>query len=96
MKQRNPHELAEKRMVLSEQYSTYSGELAKMIRTEAQFYVAQRANFKSDTAVQRAFDISDDGIRMTTLKLKLKAIEKEMSAIKTMLETLTEEARGMY
>jgi hypothetical protein len=93
---KTPHELAEERMELSEQYSAYSGELAKLIRSEAEFYVAQRPNFKSDTAVQRVFDTTHEGIQMATVKLKLKALEKQMSAIKTMLETLTEEARGMY
>lgn len=81
---------------MSVDYSTYSGELAKMLRTEAEHYVAQRANFKSDTAVQRAFDVTDDGIKLATLKLKIKALEKSMPAIKTLIDVATEEARGLY
>lgn len=93
---KNPHQLAEERYQMSVGYSTYSGELAKMIKTEAEYYVSQRANFKSDTAVQRAFDVTDDGVKMATLKLKIKALEKSMSAIKTLIEVATEEARGLY
>lgn len=93
---KNPHQLAEERYQMSVDYSTYSGELAKMIKTEAEYYVSQRANFKSDTAVQRAFDVTDDGVKMATLKLKIKALEKSMSAIKTLIEVATEEARGLY
>lgn len=93
---KSPHVLAEERYQMSVDYSTYSGELAKMIRTEAEYYTSQRANFKSDTAVQRAFDITDDGIKMATLKLKIKALEKSMSALKTLIEVATEEARGLY
>ena len=93
---KTPHALAEERYQMSVEYSTYSGELAKMIKTEAEFYMARRADFKSDTAVQRAFDITDDGVKMATLKLKIKALEKSMSAIKTLIEVATEEARGLY
>lgn len=93
---KNPHQLAEERYQMSVDYSTYSGELAKMIKTEAEYYVAQRANFKSDTAVQRAFDVTDDGVKMATLKLKIKALEKSMAAVKTLIDVATEEARGLY
>ncbi len=93
---KNPHQLAEERYQMSVDYSTYSGELAKMIKTEAEYYVAQRVNFKSDTAVQRAFNVTNDGVKMATLKLKIKALEKSMSAIKTLIEVATEEARGLY
>jgi hypothetical protein len=93
---KTPHELAEERMGLSEQYSAYSGELAKLTRSEAEFYIANRKEYKSDTAVARAFEVTDDGVKMTTVKLKLKALEKQMSAIKTMIDVATEEARGLY
>ena len=50
----------------------------------------------SDTAVKRAFSLTDDGIKLGEVKLKLAALKVQMSAHKTMLETLTEEARGLY
>lgn len=93
---KTPHVLAEERYQMSVEYSAYSGEYAKLIHTQAEFYVSQRANFKSDTAVQREFDRTVDGIKMSVLKLKLKALEKQMSAIKTMIDVATEEARGLY
>lgn len=93
---KTPHQLADERYQMSVDYSTYSGELAKMIRTEAEYYVANRSKFKSDTAVQRAFDITDDGVKMAVLKLKIKALEKSMAAVKTLIDVATEEARGLY
>ena len=93
---KTPHQLAEERMQLSEEFSHYSGELAKLIKVEAEYYNKNRENFKSDTAVKRAFEVTKDGVKITVIKLKLKSLTTEMSAIKTMLETLTEEARGLY
>lgn len=93
---KTPHQLAEERLELSQQYSMYSGELAQLIKSEAEYYNANRANFKSDTAVKRAFEVTPDGVKITIVKLKLKALQMQMSSIKTMLETLTEEARGLY
>lgn len=93
---KTPHELAQERMELSEQYSKYSGALADLIKTQAEYFIANREKHKSDTACQRAFEITPEGVQITIVKLKLKSLEKQMSAIKTMLDTLTEEARGLY
>lgn len=93
---KNPHQLAEERMELSEQYSKYSGDLAMLIKAEAEYYNLHRKDHKSDTAVQKAFDVTEEGTRITIIKLKLKALEKQMSAIKTMIDVATEEARGLY
>ena len=93
---KNPNQLAEERMNLSEQYSKYSGELATLIKAEAEFYNLHRPDYKSDTAVKRAFEVTPEGVKITIIKLKLKALQMQMSSIKTMLETLTEEARGLY
>lgn len=91
-----PRQLAEKRLLLSEEFSKYSGILASLLKKQAEYYNAHRPDFKSDTAVQRAFDVTEDGVTLNVVKLKLKSLQMEMSAIKTMLDTLTEEAKGTY
>lgn len=93
---KNPHQLAEELMNLSQQYSTYSGELAKLTKVEGEYYKVTRPQVKSDTAVNRQFMTTDEGIQMTIVKLKLKSLEKQMSATKVYIETLTNEARGLY
>ena len=93
---KTPHQLAEERLELSQQYSMYSGELAQLIKAEAEYYNANRANFKSDTAVKRAFEVTPEGVKITIVKLKLKAIQVQLSSLKSMLETLTNEAHGIY
>jgi hypothetical protein len=94
--ERNPHALAEKLLLLSEEFSRYSGELAKLTKVEGEYYEQQRPHHKSDTAVQRQFQASSEGVKMTTVELKLKSISKEMSAIKSYIEVLTNEAKGIY
>lgn len=94
--ERNPHQLAEARIGLSEEYSRYSGEFANLIKSQAQFFKDNRDKHKSDTATQRAFELTDDGVKMTIIKLKLKSIEKTMSAYNTYLRLKENEAKNLY
>ena len=91
-----PRELSEKRLKLSEEYSRYSGEYANHIKKQADYFNEHRPEHKSDNATQKAFDATPDGVRMAILKLKLKALEKEMSAINTHLRLLENEAKNLY
>lgn len=94
--QKNPHQLADELMNLSEQYSRYSGELAKLTKAEGEYYKATRPHVKSDTAVARQFQTTEEGINMAVVKLKLKSLEKQMSATKVFIEVATNMARGLY
>lgn len=92
----NPHQLAEERIALAEEYSRYSGALADLIKKQALHYNETRKNHKSDTSCQRAFDVTEDGVHMTVVKLKLKSIEKTLSATATMLRLMENEAKSLY
>lgn len=93
---KTPHELANDLMLLAEQFSRYSGEYAEHIKIQADFCNAHREAYKSDTATQRAFDSTDSGVKMAVLKMKLKALEKKMSAIRTFLRHAEVEAKNLY
>ena len=93
---KTPRELSEQLMQLSADYSKYAGLYADHLTKQANFFNANRPNYKSDNATQKAFDSSQEGVTMNVLKLKLKAIEKEMSAIKTHLRLLENEAKNIY
>ncbi len=93
---KTPHQLAEARITLAEEYSKYSGQYADMVRSLAQYFKDNRHNHKSDTATQRAFELTEDGVRMTILKMKLKSIEKTMSAYNTYLRLKENEAKNLY
>jgi len=91
-----PRELSNKLLTLSAEYGKYSGEYAQHIKMQADYFNTHREEYKSDNATQKAFDATPEGVRMVILKLKLKALEKEMSAIKTHLRLLENEAKNIY
>lgn len=92
----NPHAMSEARITLAEEYSRYSGELAKLIKIQADFFHEERERHKSDNACQKAFDRTPEGVQMTIVKMKLKSIEKTMSAYNTHLRLLENEAKNLY
>ena len=88
--------MADELITLAEEYSRYSGEFAQHIKLQADFFNTFRENHKSDTATQRAFDATDAGVKLVILKLKLKALEKQMSANRTFLRLAENEAKNLY
>jgi len=88
--------MADKRLALAEEYSRYSGEWVKCNKHLADFFNSDRQNHKSDNACQKAFDRTEIGVLMVTLKMKLKSIEKEMSALNTALRLAENEAKSLY
>ncbi len=93
---KTPHQLAEERMGMAEEYSRYSGLFAEMIKHRAEHYKLHRPNVKSDTACEREWENTEQGVQMTIIKLKLKALEKQMSASNTMLRLMENEAKSLY
>jgi hypothetical protein len=93
---KTPHQIAEERVGMAEEYSRYTGIFADLIRKRAEHFRQARENYKSDTATERAWERTDEGILMTTIKLKLKSIEKKMSASNTMLRLLENESKNLY
>lgn len=96
MENKTPQQLAEELIFKAENYSRYSGEFAEKVKLQAEFFNSFRGDHKSDNATQKAFDATKDGVRMTILKLKLKALEKEMSAVRTYLRLLENQAKNLY
>lgn len=91
-----PHEMANRRLELSEEYSRLSDEFAQHYKFQAEFFNLNRDKYKSDNATQKAFDATTDGVRMVILKLKLKSIEKTMSALNTALRLAENQAKNLY
>ena len=93
---KTPHQLADERIGLAEEYSRYSGILAELIKKRAEHYRDKRPNFKSDLAVEREWENTEVGTQMTIIKMKLKTIEKKLSATATMLRLLENESKNLY
>ena len=94
--QKTPYQLAEERIGMAEEYSHYSGLYADLIKKRAEHYKSNRGNYKSDTACERDWERTPEGVQMTIIKLKLKVIEKQMSASNTMLRLLENQAKSLY
>lgn len=94
--QKTPHQLAEERIGMAEEYSRYSQSFANLTRTRAEHFKENRHLHKSDTACERDWERTPDGVEMMIIKMKLKALEKQMSASNTMLRLLENEAKNLY
>lgn len=92
----NPHAIAEERLTLAGEYSRKSEELGNILEVKAAIWNELRKDFKSDTACDRAYDATPRGIEEMKLRLRLKAIEKELSAMRSYLDVLNGEARNQW
>lgn len=90
-----PHELSEALMVESAKFGSLTDELVLILEKKPALWMELRRDTKSDTSAERAWSATQDGMRETTLRLKLRAIEKSMSAAKTMLRIMSDEAHNM-
>ena len=91
-----PRELSMERLELSQQYSEYAGKLARLLKVEADFFNQNRGKHKSDNATQKVFDATPDGVSMNAIKIKLKSIDKRISAIAMHFKLLENEAKNIY
>ena len=91
-----PHMLADERLALSAEYQALSDELADILTFKPAKWILIRQNTKSDTSAEREWQNSKEGTREMVIKLKLKALEKRMSGIRSYLDVLNGESRNMY
>lgn len=93
---KTPRELSQDLILMSDEYSKCQDALANLDEESARHFFLNRDLFKSDKSCERAFDITDSGIARNRLSRKLKGMEKQMSAIKTHLHLLDNEARNVW
>lgn len=91
-----PHDLSEALMVESAKFSSLTDELILILEKKPALWMELRRATQSDTSAERAWSATPDGMRETTLRLKLRAVEKSMSATKTQLRILSDEARNLF
>lgn len=92
----SPHELAEQRLELSAEYGRYSEELEIVLLEKPRTWRTLRGTVKSDTAADRLWEETDQGRDEIRLRLRMKALDKKFSAIKTMLDVYQGEARNQF
>lgn len=91
---KTPHQIAEERYEFAALYASLSGELENILERKPAIWTQLRDTVKSDTACERLYQASADGIREMQIKLRLKSLEKQMSAARTMLDVMSAEARN--
>jgi hypothetical protein len=91
-----PGRLAELRVLLSAKYAAATNQYEAVLVQKPTIWNEMRGNFKSDTACERAWEATELGIAERHWKFQIKKIERMMSAIKTMIEVKTGEARNLY
>ncbi len=91
-----PHDLADELVKMAQSYSK-AGELKiGLIRNHALYYQSFREDHKSDASLERAWELTDDGLNLLEIGQKLKNIEKKMSAIKSLLRVREGEAQNHF
>lgn len=96
--QQSPHDIAERRLELSSEYFTASEQLESILERKPSVWLKLRAleGIKSDKAADRAYEATEDGIHEMKCRLRMKRIEKKLSASKTFLEVLQGETKMQY
>lgn len=92
----NPQGAAEDQAILAGEYSWIMGRLEDIVPRKAPIWNNLRKDFKSDTATDRAYDATEDGVNEQILKLRAKGVEKMMSALKSLINIAQGQANNQY
>ena len=82
-------------MRMSADYARLSEQLGDILEVKAKAWEAIRLGCTSDKQADKKWDGSEHGIKEMRLRLKLKSLEKEMSAISSHLRVLDAEMRNL-
>lgn len=86
-----PQEAVEMRTQLAGLYAFYSEQLEDILMKKPSVWNSLRKEHKSDTATERVWEGTADGLNEKGLSLRLKSIEKMMSALKTISDNANTE-----
>lgn len=92
----NPSELSQSLLELSAEYGKLTDELIIILEKKPALWMELRRSTQSDTSAERAWSATVDGMKETTIRLKIKALEKSMSAIKARLRVQEVEAKNQW
>lgn len=94
----NPSELSKLRLWLAGQYAYLNGQLTAILirKPGAWNQIRYSGEVKSDTAADRLWDATEDGLNEMQFSRQMKSIEKLLSAVKTRIEILQGESRAQF
>lgn len=92
----NPSACAEDRAILSGEYSWICGQLETILQRKPAIWNEIRKNVKSDTACERVWEQTSDGLDEQGLRLRLKSCEMMMRGLSSLLKLADGEAKNTY
>jgi hypothetical protein len=92
----NPHQCANDLSILAGEYSWVCGQLEAVLQKKPQVWNILRVQHKSDTSAERTWQSTPDGINEMGLRLRMKGIEKMMSALKSLIRVAEGEAHNLH
>lgn len=81
-----PAEAVDMRTQLAGLYAFYSEQLEDILMRKPAVWGEMRKSQKSDTATERVWEATADGLNELGLTLRLKRIEKMLSSLKTIID----------
>lgn len=92
----NPILCSQYRGWLAGDYSTHAGLLEMIVQRKAAIWNELRKQVNSDKATDRLYEATTDGVDEQTIRIRLKRLEKLMSALGTLIKIAEGEARNNY
>lgn len=83
----SPTEALTARTVIVGYYSFYSEQLEDIKMRKPATWLEMRKEHKSDKATDRAYELTDDGINEIGLEMRLKRMDKQLSVLKSIIDT---------
>ena len=91
-----PSEVVKFREYLSSQYFYLGMELAMILMKKSEIWKEIREKVKSDKRADIEYNLTEYGKKETLLKMRLKTMEKMLSALRTTFEAQQGEAMNLY
>lgn len=92
----NPHACADYRAQLSGTYSYLVGQLEEIKANKPLIWLEMRKDYKSDSATDKAYEATPDGIQEIKLRGAIKRAEKLISGLGSIIKVASDEARNQY
>ena len=92
----SPHSMAEYRVILSAHHSRLDELLITILSRKPTIWNTLRPNLKSDTAANRAYEATEDGLEEMKLRHQMKNITLMIGALSSMLRVKESEAKNQF
>ncbi len=92
----NPAWCANDLSILSGEYAWICGQLEEILVKKPAWWNVEREKVKSDTACEKQWEQTEDGVNEMGLRMRMKGAEKMMSALKSLLRVAEGESHNLH